>query len=74
MDDRPFNPAVGDLVIATDAHGNDHEVRVVRDPWREQAKTFVKVTVVFDSGDMMPWPLSAVRPVPALGIQEGESQ
>lgn len=60
---KPFNPAIGDRVIATDAFGRDREVTVVEEPWRGHSMVMVTICYGPASGDVMPWPLTALRPM-----------
>jgi hypothetical protein len=73
-DEKPLSPAVGDRVLATDAHGTDHNVTVTEAPHRGHSMAVIGLR--FDDlpahqHTTMIWPLDAVRPLPALGIQEG---
>jgi hypothetical protein len=70
MDEKPFNPAVGERVIATDASGHGHEATVSKAPWR--GHSMVVVGLHFDHFPAtqhcdIVWPLSAVR-----AIEDGE--
>jgi hypothetical protein len=52
----------GDEVTATDARGDTHHATVIRGQWTDgRPGEFEKVTLRFDDGDEVPWPVASVR-------------